>query len=45
MTSIVIVPSRVHFTGEEAIFEAKRGKNPNFREMKQDGRKRELGGL
>ena len=33
----------MHFSREEAVFEAVRGKNPNFREVKRDGEKRGFG--
>ena len=38
-----IVPSRVHFSEEKAVFEVGRGKNPNFREMKRAVRKPRFG--
>ena len=37
--ALVIVPSRVHFSGEMAVFEAGRGKNPNFSEVKRETEK------
>ena len=40
-----IVPSRVHFSGEKAVFEVGRDKNPNFREAKREGGKRRFGGF
>ena len=43
LTSIVIVPSRVHLGRGKGEFEAKGGKNPNFREMKRERRKRGFG--
>ena len=33
----------MHFSGEKAVFEAGRGKNPNFREVKRGGEKRRFG--
>ena len=35
----------MHFSGEQAVFEAGRGKIPNFNEMKQEGGKRSFGGF
>ena len=35
----------MHFSEEKAIFEAGRGKNPNFNEMKREGGKRSFGGI
>ena len=35
----------MHFSEEKAVFEARRSKNPNFREVKREGEKREYGGL
>ena len=40
-----IVPSRVHFSGEKAVFEVGRDKNRNFREAKREGGKRRFGGF
>ena len=33
----------MHFSGEKAVFEAGRSKNPDFREVKQKGRKQIFG--
>ena len=33
----------MHFSGEKAVFEAGKGKNPNFREVKREGEKRRFG--
>ena len=38
-----IVPSRVHFSREKAVFEAGRSKNPNFRGVKREGEKLDFG--
>jgi len=35
----------VHFSREKAVFEVGRSKNPNFREVKQKGRKQIFGRL
>ena len=35
----------MHFSREKAVFEAGRIKNPNFREVKREGEKREFSGL
>jgi len=35
----------VHFSGEKAVFEVGRDKNPNFREAKREGGKRRFGGF
>ena len=40
---MVIVPSRVHFCLRKGEFEAGRGKNTNFREVKREGEKRGFG--
>ena len=40
---MVIVPSRVHFCLGKWDFEAGRGKNPNFREVKREAEKRQFG--
>ena len=33
----------MHFSGEKAVFEARKGKNPNFREVKREGERRQFG--
>ena len=35
----------MHFSGEKAVFEVGRDKNPNFREAKREGGKRRFGGF
>ena len=35
----------MHFSREEAVFEAGRGKNPNFREVKREDEKLRFGGF